>query len=383
MAKDETLWIDYETAGVSRSSFGLIAKGVKDVYVKAPGDILFTQYKKPKLVRQVDFLRRKKKGKDLYYDTYKITDKVVKLYPIDSSDICYQDKKGRIRYTGTFPCDLFFSHSSGKECKKNREKHIRDKVVLTDVKRCWSDYQMFSYVKENTLYITGFAVSSLRESKRVQCYERVSAAKGFFIGKGNQVKQVVSSSTDNGYIILVLMKDGSVWGLGDNTRHLLTTAEDKFYEEDFVCIVKGGVKKIGCSIDDIGILKKDNTLWTWGLGYKKGKKVSYSRKPTKVASKVKDFSISNYNLVFIKKGDTAYGMGSNASYQLSNKYSKTWKEKPVLLMKKWKTCLFIRGIDISFDKAKRFVLVGRTRYTVGILVVEKLNSVSMVTKFPL
>lgn len=32
VAKDETLWIDYETAGVSRSSFGLIAKGVKDVY---------------------------------------------------------------------------------------------------------------------------------------------------------------------------------------------------------------------------------------------------------------------------------------------------------------------------------------------------------------
>ena len=60
--------------------------------------------------------------------------------------------------------------------------------------------------------------------------------------------------------IFVLMKDGSVWGIGRNNRKLISSSKKKKYSQ-FVKIMDGGVKQIAACTDHVLVVKKDNTLW--------------------------------------------------------------------------------------------------------------------------
>ena len=85
------------------------------------------------------------------------------------------------------------------------------------------------------------------------------------------------------------MKDGSVWGRGSNENKLISDSSEKYYKK-FVEIVPCGVKAIAATGENVGMLKKDGTLWLWGEKTE-NKKVTRSTAPYQIADNVKEFSL--------------------------------------------------------------------------------------------
>ena len=249
----------------------------------------------------------------------------------------YRNKKDEICYTGVGTCYLMFSYKSAKTCKKESERYVRDQVVLKDVTKCWSGNDMFAYVKDNNLYITGWALKfDTRDEHNSREFNQRDNVKCFFEGKGNQVKQVVCGN-DRDYLIFVLLKDGSVWGVGDNSRRLITDTDTKTHME-FVKAGVEGVKQIKAKDNNVVLLKKNNTLWVRGRGFRKKEKFSYQLR--KIDTNVKEVCVPcKDRILYVKKDGVAYGMGQSksVSFEFTNRYSKpyknVWINKPVKLMK--------------------------------------------------
>lgn len=328
--RDETLTVSNETMYAARKSFGLVAKNVK--YLKMSYNILLlAQNNNENLIYQIDLLKKEKnKSNAVCYKKYKVTDDAKEIYPIGDSAMFFQNKKHQICYTGVGTCDLMFQHTSAKTCDKESEHQVRNKFVLKNVKKCWGDTDMFAYVKENKLYITGWALKfDTRDKKNSrECYERQNV-KSYFEGKGNKVEQVIYGY-DKEAMIFVLMKDGSVWGMGDNSHRLIKDTKTKTYM-NFVEVIPSGVKQIATGEKNIGFLKKDNTLWVRGKGFQERKR-EYSYKLRKIASDVTEFCLPSDRLLFLKRDGTAYGMGQNEAYALTSQYNTSWVNKPVKLM---------------------------------------------------
>lgn len=106
---------------------------------------------------------------------------------------------------------------------------------------------MFAYVKNNTLYVTGIAATpynpSTPDHEEPACYE-YDTVRQFFQGGANGIRDVVCGEDCGAYgnNIFVLMKDGSVWGMGSNRGKLISNNQKRYYE-DFVKIIPRGVKK--------------------------------------------------------------------------------------------------------------------------------------------
>lgn len=327
--RDEILTVDDETMYADRKSFGLIAKNVK--YFKiAYHNLLIAKSGKGNVVYQIDLLKKTGKNDDICYKKYKVTDQAKQVYLLDDTAMFFKNKKNQICYTGVGTCDLMFQHNSKETCKKESEHQIRNKVVLKSAEKCWGDTDMFAYVKGNKLYITGEALKfDTRDNKTSrECCERENV-KSYFEGKGSEVEQVVYGY-DRDAMIFVLLKDGSVWGMGDNTHHLIKNTKTKTYMK-FVKIMSSSVKQIAVSETNIGFLKKDNTLWVRGKGFQKGKS-EYSYKLRKIASDVTEFCMPSNRVLFLKRNGTAYGMGQNEAYALTNQYASSWVSQPVKLM---------------------------------------------------
>ena len=332
---DEKLVVDSDRMHVTRKKIGLLATGVKDV--KAGGtNLLLTTWDKKNTVYQIDLLE-KTKDKKICYKKYKITDQAEGFYPISDTDMFYRNKKDEICYTGVNTCHMMFEHKSAETCKKAEDRHVRDRVVLKDVTKCWSSEDMFAYVKDNNLYITGWALTFDARDKQnsKKCYQRENV-KCFFEGKGDQVKQVVCGQ-DRDYMIFVLLKDGSVWGIGDNSRRLITNTDTKTHME-FVKAESKGIKQVEVCENTVVFLKKDNTLWARGRGFRKKEKCSYQLR--KIDSNVKEVCLPCRNKVlYVKKDSVAYGMGYSTalSFDFTDRYSKryrgVWINKPMKLMK--------------------------------------------------
>jgi alpha-tubulin suppressor-like RCC1 family protein len=199
-----------------------------------------------------------------------------------------------------------------------------------------------------------------------ECYLATSK-QTFFRGRADQVEQVVSGGNN----IFVLMKDGSVWGRGDNRRNFISKTSTKYYK-DFVRIVPSGVKSIAATTLNVGMLKTDGTLWLWGEKTGK-KKVTYTNKPYKVANKVKEFALgTDYNnvkaktsrtmLILLKTNNTAYGWGSNDCYALTSKYKKGWINKPVKLRANIKHVYAGDGTSLLLDNKDRLYMAGTQWY---------------------
>lgn len=328
----EGIYDNGEKAEVWRRQYGLVAKNVIDIKVGSDIDFweLYIRQKKEKEVKEVNFFR-KVNEKNCVYDTNIVSKDAKAFYPhLDGSILV--DNKGRVLFTGSTTCDYFVHHKSKKECKKAyRSGPYINKRVIGNVTRTWGDNEMFAYVKNNNLYITGEVISGIFNNDQCYGHDTVLAC---FKGRGKQVKQVVCGD----YNIFVLLNDGSVWGIGENNANLISQSNQKKYTQ-FVKIIDSGVKQVAVSKENVAVIKNDYTLWVWGRLLHSPKK-GCSATPQKIASNVTEVSLSDTRgwtihsiLVYVKKNHKAYGMGYNQGYAFTEKNKKGWHKKPVLLMK--------------------------------------------------
>ncbi len=361
----EEVFDDNETMWVVRKDYGLIAKDVSSVKIGESLNLweIFLQQKGQKKVKEVD-LFHKKKGTSTYYKMNIVFYNSKDYFPMMDRSLCI-DKNNRLLLTGKDVCNLFANHSTETECENSFGKH-RNKVVQKKVYRgrCWSDNEMFAYVKNNRLYITGDAAIP---PEGFECYQ-YDTVKMFFEGKADKIKEVVCGKCD-GYgnsNIFVLMKDGSVWGMGDNRNKMLSDSKQKYYP-DFIKIIPKGVKMIAANSKNVAIIKKNGSLYVWGKTLKSRKK-TYSFKPKKIAKNVKEVSISDAVhedgsiLLYIKKNGTAYGLGENTDFALTDKYKKGWHSKPVMLRKKIKHVYAAPTATFLLDKKGSLYWTGTQDY---------------------
>lgn len=98
------------------------------------------------------------------------------------------------------------------------------------------------------------------------------------------------------------------------------------------------VKDICAANRNVGILKKDGSLWVWGQkrSGKNGKNKKFTATPWRIDNDVQSLSMAvsgHYNciLLFVKNG-RAYGWGSARRYALPKKSKNNWhNDRPVLL----------------------------------------------------
>lgn len=365
--KDE--YVDYPNDGsdsgkvevfqsVLRTSFGKLATDVDDFYLGSDMVYanIFIQHKGEKEVWNA-YLPQKKKtcSNNVFYTSYLAGKDINGYYPYSANQVFTLDKKGRLYFSGDDSCFLTFQHKTGKDCSHN--KKCREKLVDKNVKKCWSDEGMFAYVKDNRLYITGMVINQARKCNK---YE---TCQSFFEGKGNQIEKVVSGNGGcfgDGKTywgnVYVLMKDGSMWGMGNNTRKTISDGEENYIPE-FQMIISSGVKQISANAQNAAAVKKDGTLWVWGRDIKSGAK-KYSAKPKKIEKNIRQAVLANTQsdsglieipksvILYVKKDGKAYGRGSNYNFMLSNQCKDSWQSKPVFLMKNVKKIGGCTGISV-------------------------------------
>ncbi len=330
LAEDAPQWSIY------RTDFGLVAKNVKNVWASSELESVYLSTKKNE-IREVDFSHWKKKG-EIRYKTSLISDNKEQIFSPSHAECYLKNKKGEVFYTAYGTCYSVWEHHSREECKKEYEKLVKDKKVLSGVKRCWSGSGMFAYIQNNSLKITGHGKE---EDQDIECYERWEPAESYFEGKGNRIKEVVCTGMsylygqEETWCIFVLMKDGSVWGMGNNKCKMLSNKRKTYREDfDFVKIISGGVDRIEAGGNCVAMIKKDKTLWTWGRDMRTTK-LKYSFKPIKVADGVEEVSIGargEYMLI-LKTNHTAYGLGGGyLNHVFTKNNTKKWYAEPVRLM---------------------------------------------------
>ena len=340
----------------SVKKYTLVARNVRSV--RTIHTDVFLSQKKNK-VMQVD-LFKKLKNKDvrsnIYYKNCLIS-KNAKAYFPDGARIFIQNNRDEILFTGEeyAKCESIFGHKTKKDCERDKAA-VANEVVLKNITRCWSDFGLFAYVKNKSLVVTGTAIAG----DVARCYHLGTKAT-CFKGQADQVKQVVSGELN----VFVLMKNGSVWGTGWNETMLISDSEEYYYG-DFVQIIPQGVKAIAATGYNVGMLKEDGSLWIWGGGGRAG--YAPPTTPYKIADNVKEFSLctdwrspksaTDFILVFIKKNNTAYGMGSNYGYALTSKYKKGWIDNPVKLKSNIKHVYTGYGTTFLLDKEKRLYWSG-------------------------
>jgi len=348
---------------VVQKKYTLIAKNVRTVRVC--GDYIYLSQKKNKFM-QIDLmakLRKKEVTSNIYYKHHLISKGAKAFFPAGYNKIFIRNKRNEILFTGDkwAKCSSMFRHKDSNDCERDSPRTANE-VVLKNITKCWSDSGIFAYVRNNNLIVTGGVLGSAYSE---ECYED-NTKRTFFRGKGDQVKQVVSGN----YNVFVLMKDGSVWGMGNNEQKLISDSSKNYYKK-FVEIVPDGVKSIAANLKNIGMLKKDGTLWLWGEKSENGK-VTYSAEPYKIANNVKEFSLGMANsksekrnaiVAYLNKNDVAYGWGLNSQYALTSKYKKGWIDKPVKLKSNIKHVYAGNGTTFLLDKQNRLYWAGDQWYT--------------------
>ena len=370
---DEVVYDDGDLVEVKRKEYGLIARDVAEVKVGSEPDFweVYIRHKKENKVREVRLTKRICKRKR-NYKTYIVANNVKDFFPKTYGSILV-DKKNRVLFTGITSCYYFVNHNSSKQCDKafHREHPYLNKVVEKNVTKTWGDNNMFAYVKNNKLHITGEIISYL--TGKDECYQ-CDTVQTFFEGQGNNIKQVICGENYvTGCNIFVLMKDGSVWGIGRNNRKLISPSEQKKYSE-FVKIIDSGVKQIAASTDNVAIVKEDNSLWVWGRIFKSKKKI-YSATPQKVANNVEEVALSEVRqgeswplcsiLAFLKENHKAYGIGYNQGYAFTERYKKGWHSKPVLLMKNVKHVYVTYGSTLMLNQKNELYWSGEQGWYSG------------------
>lgn len=339
---------------VIRRDYGLIAKNVSSVKIGSYANLweVFLKQKGEKRVKEVD-LFHKKKSKFNYYTMNVVFKNAKNYFPMMQRSLCI-DQKNCLLLTGEDVCHLFADHSTNKECKQSFGKY-KNQIVEKGV-----DSDMLAYVKNNRLYLTGYAAIPPKDG---ECY-KYKTVRSFFEGKGNKIKEVVCGKFDGYGIsnVFVLMKDGSVWGMGSNKFKMLSQSNQKYYS-DFIKIIPKGIKKIAANSQNVAAIKNNSSLYVWGKTLRSRKKV-YSFRPKKIAKNVKEVSLSDQEfeggtvLVYLKRNAVAYGLGENADYALTDRYKKGWNKKPVFLRKKIKHVYAAPRATLLLDKKGKLYWTG-------------------------
>jgi len=289
-----------------RKKYGVLASHVRDVKVGTDNTFLSTKIavsQKKGCYHEIDFSKKQGKSYSIRYKNRVIGSNMRDFLLVSPYTAIYRNQKGKLREKGNY---------SLLPSKKKQQ-----------IKNYWGNNTMFAYVVDNVLKIRW------QDSKKT---------KNYFAGTASNILKVeAGNSTYGERNVFVLMKDGSVWGLGDNHCHLISDTSQKTYQ-DFVQIISKGVKDISASQRNVAILKKDSSLWIWGEN-RKGKKKSYSVLPKKVDNKVKQFSMSQNKskdagatiMAYVKKSGQAYGWGSNKGWGMTTACGTKWHNKPVKL----------------------------------------------------
>lgn len=354
---DDQMWVE-------RKDYGLIAGNVSNVKIGTDSNLweIFLKQRGKKEVKEVD-LFHKKNGGTANYKMNIVFKNAKHYFPMIDRSLCV-DEKNQLLLTGKDVCHLFAKHATEKECEKSFGKYRNQAVQKNiDGSRCWCDDDMFAYVQDDKLYLTGSAAASPGD----ECYKN-ETVKAFFEGKGNEIKEVVCGKCD-GYgksNIFVLMKDGSVWGMGSNKCKMISDSKQKYYP-DFIKIIPKGGNMIAANSNNVAMIKKNGSLYVWGKTLKSREKI-YSFHPKRIAKNVKEVSISDAQfeggtvLVYLKKNKVAYGLGDNSQYALTDKCKKGWNSKAVMLRKNIKHVYAAPHATILLDNKANLYWTGTQDY---------------------
>lgn len=366
----EKVYDNGEQAKVVRKKYGLVARNIAEVNVGTDMDFweVYFRKKNEQKVREVNFFKKVNRKNNIY-KTNIVSKNAKKFYPhLDGSILV--DNNHRVLYTGISTCDYFVYHTSKKQCNKafRPKRPYINKVVKKNVMKTWGDNRMFAYVKNNNLYITGEVISGILGDD--ECYGH-NSVQTYFKGRGSQIKQVVCGDNN----IFVLLNDGSVWGIGENDTKLISQSNKKY--KKFIKIIDSGAKQITASMENVAMIKKDQTLWIWGRSLHSSK-VGYSTIPQKIANNVVEASLSDARgwtvhsmLVYLKKNHKAYGMGYNQGNAFTNRYKKGWHNKPVLLMKNVKHVYAVQNATLLLNRKCELYWSGTQQWYGGYEIINK------------
>lgn len=306
-----------------KRTYGLLAKNVKSVKVASDSSMassaVFISQREGEW-RSINFSEKytqiDKNG--ILYKNDLVASRVSDFYPADSTALFLKKGGKELLFTGdgTSFMPLFTKGKVGEFCEF---------CALRNVGDCWNDEVMLACIKDGALHIYTAEKETLYKKK-------------FFEGKVNQIRKVVSCIDYwRQSIFFVLLKDGTVWGMGYNGHHLISN-EDKEYYSEFIKLKVKNVKDICAGNRNIGILKKDGSLWMWGQkrSGKDGRNKKFTVTPWRIDNGVQSFSMSpsghhNCILLFVKNGK-AYGWGSARRFALPKKSKNNWhNDCPVLL----------------------------------------------------
>ncbi len=348
----EYIYEDGALMAVRRNNYGILAKNVNECKVSTGGygsSVFVKKSGKKNYVYEIGLKRN-------LFPKHIISQKAAEFYPIGNERIILADKNKKFIYRGEGRCFFLYTHKTEKECVASSGFCKKEKV-LKGVKKVWADNGGVAYVKDNKLF---FAFSQ----PAVGCYDdkRAGVYSGFD-GRGNQIKKVVAPHY--GGPVFVLMKDGSLWGMGDNSTKLISNDKTK-YRAEFHSLQIKDIIDIDTNGVNAAAIKKNGELWVWGKSLKNKNK--YMNKPQKIARDVKEVSIGTNThgkdksiILYLKKGGKAYGLGGNrgyGSYMLTNKCKKKWIDKPVLLTGNIKHIYAATDMSLLLNKRKELLWTG-------------------------
>lgn len=351
-----------------RKNYGLLAKNVKSVDAatcsSTQSSAVFISQRKGEY-RSIDFSKKynlpDKNG--IYYKNDLVADHADGFYPADTTEL-FLTKGGK---------ELLFTGKANSFCPsgKKSSKDCCESHALKNVSVCWSDEGMLACIKDGALRIYEDEYEEDEE-------ERKDRTKKFFEGKTDRIRKVVSCVDYwHGISFFVLMKDGTVWGMGGNRCHIISD-DDKKYYSDFVKLEVKNVKDICAAGKNVGVLKKDGSLWVWGkkqTGKDAGKK-EFTAKPWRIEKGVQSFSMApngpyNCTLLFVKNSK-AYGWGAASRYALpKNSKNNGYHDRPVYLKSNIKRVYTASNMTLLLDNAGNLYWQGTVENPVDFSWVEK------------
>lgn len=265
-----------------KKTYGLLARNVKSVKAStelsmASSSVFISQREGEwwNIDFSKKYTRTDKNG--ILYKNNLAASQVSDFYPVGYRELYLKKGGKKLLYTGIGATGTPFLYSG-------KGSDFCECLALKTVGDCWYDDNMLAYVKNGALRIC-------------DRYERAFSKRKFLVGKTGKIRKVVSCADkvawpESESTFFVLMKDGTVWGIGNNRDHIISN-EDKEYYSKFVKLKMKNVKDICAANRNVGILKKDGSLWVWGQkrSGKNGKDIKFTPRPWRIANGVQSFSM--------------------------------------------------------------------------------------------